>query len=156
MNDEQNNYPQLNAAASLKLEGYIPGPIRTWDYPQLNAAASLKPQLGEMMYDIAQQNYPQLNAAASLKPASRARDEIYSHDYPQLNAAASLKRVFYLHTKCDAWALSAAKCCGLIEARTSMCVHVPYDPLSAAKCCGLIEATLHRDTGYLHRYIIRS
>ena len=60
--------------------------------------------------------------------------------YPQLNAAASLKLALVLFSIQDKVILSAAKCCGLIEASRLLATLVTSRELSAAKCCGLIEA----------------
>ena len=61
--------------------------------------------------------------------------------YPQLNAAASLKQFDRSGYGYYIWSvLSAAKCCGLIEAVLILGRSVLLLILSAAKCCGLIEA----------------
>ena len=68
----------------MKEHGFI-------DYPQLNAAASLKLIPPNGMMSVTGPNYPQLNAAASLKRLRTNSVLAIVADYPQLNAAASLK-----------------------------------------------------------------
>ena len=52
--------------------------------------------------------------------------------------------------------LSAAKCCGLIEAFETVFLAFRSVLLSAAKCCGLIEAAIGTGGGHAAIVIIRS